>query len=86
MSFQFEENKVYTALKMAKLISSKPYEWLLLEILKEDAKGRALELAFLKSSRDKDDLYDYLMEDEDWDWDRKYIFVYSDPEKECKLL
>lgn len=86
MNPDFDKEKIYTALEMAQLIGSRPKNWFLLEILKQNNNGKAEELRFLKYSGDKENLYQYLMEDESWDWDKKYIFVFSDPDKKCELL
>ena len=77
----------YNASEMARLYESKPNEWLLMEILETNEQGRAVRLRLLKSAKNKDELYDYLMDEtEDWDLSNNYIFVYSDPEKECELF
>ncbi len=82
-----DEQKEYFASEMAQLYNAKPDEWLLLEILETNEQGRAEKLKLLKSAKDKDDLYDFLMDEvEDWTWDKNYIFVYSDPGKECELF
>ena len=82
-----DEKKVYRATEMAQLYNDLPNEWLLLEILQTNQQGRAEQLRLLKHAKNKDELYDYLMDEaEDWNWDKNYIFVYSDPEKECKLF
>ena len=86
MSYAFDKNRVYTALEMAQVIVGKPESWFLLEILEEDDYGKAKALKILQHSAEKEILYDYLMEDESWDWNKKYIFVYSDPDKKCELL
>ena len=82
-----EESKEYTAREMAQLYQKHPNEWLLLEILETNKAGRAERLRLLNYSKNKDDLYDFLMDEvQDWDWSRNFIFVYSDPEKECELI
>ena len=77
----------YSDTEMARLYEAKPNEWLLMEILKTNKHGRPLRLKLLKSAKNKDELYDYLMDEvEDWSWDKNYIFVFSDPEKQCELF
>ena len=81
------DQKEYEALEMARLISSKPNVWFLLEVLELNESGRASKMKLLKFAKDKDVLYDFLMDDlEDWDWKKKIIFVFSDPTKKCDLL
>ena len=76
----------YDAVEMAELYSALPNKWMLLEILKTDKNGRAQRLKLIAYADGKDALYDYLMnETHEWEWDQKYIFLYSDPEKECEL-
>ncbi|MCB0587703.1 MAG: hypothetical protein KDD06_20595 [Phaeodactylibacter sp.] len=78
--------KEYSAEEMGWLYSQNPYVWLLLEVLEYNEAGQAKRLRLLKASKDKNELYDFLMEeDEDWGWDKNYIFVYADPDKECQL-
>lgn len=72
---------------MAQLYNELPNQWLLLEIKKKDKAGRAEKLLLLKNDPDKNRLYDYLMEEDiNWDWNKNYIFVYSDPDKACDLI
>lgn len=81
------KNKVYSAAEMGGLYSENPNVWLLLEVLEYNEFGKAKKLRLLKSAENKDGLYDYLMdEDEDWTWKKKYIFVFSDPDKPCELF
>ena len=81
------DQKEYNALEMAKLISSKPNVWFLLEVLETNESGRAERMKLLKFDKNKDRLYDFLMDDlEDWSWNKKIIFVFSDPSKKCDLL
>jgi len=34
--------------------------------------------------RKKEHLYD-LMEEDGWDWEKKYIFVFADPDSLCEI-
>ncbi len=78
--------KIYYASEMAQLYNAKANEWLLMEIVERNELGRAEKLRLIKSAKDKDELYDYLMEDmEDWEWSNDFIFVYSDPDKHCEI-
>ena len=71
---------------MAQLYAELPNHWLLLEIKEKDKSGRAKKLSLLKYDTVKDRLYEYLMnEDNNWDWDKNYILVFSDPNKTCDL-
>jgi len=79
------EKSIFEATEMAALYHQLPGNWLLLEVLETDAKGQALKLKLINYSNDKDSLRDYLMEDADWNWNKKYIFVLADPNKPCEL-
>lgn len=71
---------------MARLYQENPHVWLLLEVLERNPNGRAEKLKLLKAAASKDELYDFLMEQDDWTWKKEYIFVYSNPEKQCDIL
>lgn len=82
----WEAKQTYDAKDMMRLYNEMPQEWLLLEVLEYDKKGRANKLRLLQHAKDKEQLYDFLMENsEDWNWNKNYIFVYSDPDKQCVL-
>ena len=77
----------YSAAEMAQLYQKHPGEWLLLEVLATNKSGRAERLRLVKYAKNKNDLYDYLMDEvQDWDWSKNFIFVFSDPDKECDLF
>ncbi len=79
-------NRVIDATEAAGLYEQNPEFWLLLDVLEVGPNGRASKFKLLAKSEDKEDLYDYLMEDDEWNWDKKYIFVFSDPDKQCDLI
>jgi phosphorylcholine metabolism protein LicD len=71
-------------------------EWLLLEILpdfpsNDTTKKVEVEKKLPKKfrlhahSHDKEKLHEFMMEHEDWDWSRKFLFVQADPEKPCEI-
>ena len=78
------KNTVFTAQEIMQLHSDMPNYWLLLEVLRYDKKGRADLLRMIAHSKDKEELRNILLEDDNWNWDRNYIFVCSDPEA-CDL-
>lgn len=77
---------IYKASEMAQLYQENPGVWLLLEVLERNAAGRAEKLRLLKAAPQKDALYDFLLEQEDWNWHKEYVFVYSDPDKQCEIV
>lgn len=79
------QNRVITAAEVAELYNSYPTHWLLLEVLETGPSGRASKFKLLAHDKHKEALYDYLMEDESWDWNKKYIMVYADPDYQCEL-
>ncbi len=76
------ENKIYSPAEISKLYDEIPHVWLLLEVVAFDKTGKVGKMKLLSYSKNKDDLYDLLMEDESWDLDKKHIFVYTDPDEQ----
>ena len=60
-------------------------EWLLLEILQGRDEKLPAQFRLHAHHRDKDKLRELMMEHEDWDWSRKFLFVLADPEKPCEI-
>jgi len=61
--------------------------WLLIEVISRDENGTATEIRLAYFAKEKDDVYEFLMEEEEnWDWTRSYMVVYADPKKECELI
>ena len=69
---------------VAQLYNDKVDHWLLLEVIKMGSNGKAEEFKLIAFDRKKEQLYE-LMEDENWDWSKKYIFVFADPNSLCDL-
>ncbi|MEE9371884.1 MAG: hypothetical protein V3V00_02425 [Saprospiraceae bacterium] len=78
------KKKIFTSGEIIQLHSVMPGFWLLLEILQYDKWGKAKLLKMISFSSDKNELLELLMEDEDWCWDKKYIFVYTDSDS-CEI-
>ncbi|KAA3631458.1 MAG: hypothetical protein DWQ02_16350 [Bacteroidetes bacterium] len=79
-------DRIIDAKEVAQLYEDNPGVWLLLDVLETAPNGRASKFMLLAKSEDKDDLYEFLLEDDDWSWGKKYIFVYADPDKHCDLI
>jgi hypothetical protein len=75
---------VINARDVATLYNEKINQWLLLEVIKMGKNRRAEEFKLIAYSKSKEKLKE-LMEDDDWDWDKKYIFVFADPNTLCKI-
>lgn len=70
---------------MMQLYQENPGVWLLLEVLERGPGGRATRLKLLKQAKNKEELYDFLMEQENWNLNNDYVFVLADPEKQCDI-
>ncbi len=80
-------NKVYSARDIARLYAKIPGIWLLLEVVEEAKDGGAKKFKLLKYAKDKQALHEFIMdEDENWNWNKKYLLVFADPDKECPLI
>ncbi len=71
--------------EIPELYQSLAGHWLLFEVLETNANQTPVRLRLLKHSTSKDELYDFLMEDEQWDWNRQYLIVYADPTRPCTI-
>jgi hypothetical protein len=77
-----EDRNEYSAHEMAHLYQEHPNEWLLLEVLATNEAGRAERLKLLKHSKDKNDLYDFLMDEvKDWELEKEFHFCIFKPGK-----
>jgi hypothetical protein len=75
---------IINAKDVAHLYNDKLGYWLLLEIIKMGNGGKAEEFKLIAYNKKKEHLND-LMEEDDWDWDKKYLFVFADPNTLCEL-
>ena len=79
------KDKIINSKDVARLYNDKLREWLLLEVIKTGSNGKAEQFKLLANAKNKDELYEFVMEDEEWNWDKKYIFVYADPNSVCEI-
>jgi hypothetical protein len=75
---------VIDAKDVAQLYSDKLGQWLLLEVIRMGKNGKAEKFKLVAYDYNKERLKD-LMEEDDWDWSKKYIFVFADPDKLCEI-
>ena len=75
---------VISAKEVARLYNDLTGQWLLLEVIKVDNKGKAEKFKLVAYDRDKDPLYK-LMDSDEWDWNKKYLFVFADPNNLCEI-
>ena len=77
-------DRVINATEVAQLYQDKLGEWLLLEIIKMGKNGKAEEFKLLAHAKDKRDLHSH-MDNDEWDWNKQYIFVFADPDSVCEI-
>ncbi len=75
---------VISAKEVARLYNDLTGQWLLLEVIKVDNKGKAEKFKLIAYDLDKDQLYK-LMDSDEWDWNKKYLFVFADPNNLCEI-
>ncbi|MCD6337156.1 MAG: hypothetical protein J7M01_02860 [Candidatus Marinimicrobia bacterium] len=75
---------VINAKEVARLYNDLTGQWLLLELIEVDEKGKAEKFKLVANHFDKDELYK-LMDSDNWDWDKKYLFVFADPNNLCEI-
>ena len=75
---------VISAKEVARLYNDLTGQWLLLEVIKVGKKGKAEKFKLLANNIDKGRLYK-LMDSDEWDWDKKYLFVFADPNNLCEI-
>jgi hypothetical protein len=75
---------VINAKDVARLYNDKIGNWLLLEVIKIGENSRAEKFRLAGYNKNKEMLYN-LMEDDNWDWKKKYIFVFADPDNLCEI-
>ncbi len=76
--------EVIKAKDIAKLYNDKIGNWLLLEVIKMGENGKAEKFKLIAFNKSKENLYS-LMEVDNWDWDKNYIFVFADPNNLCEI-
>lgn len=79
------KNKIINAKQVAELFHEKQNEWLLLEILKTGINGKAKKFKLLANSKNKNDLHDLIIEQDDWNLNKQLVIVHADPNKICEI-
>ncbi len=75
---------VINAKEVARLYNDLTGQWLLLEVIEVDKNGKAEKFILRANDEDKEQLYK-LMDSDEWDWDKKYLFVFADPNNLCEI-
>ena len=78
------KNKSIHSREVAQLYSELKGEWLLLDVLQRGKNGKAEEFVLIAHSKEKDDLYEFIME-EGGEIDGNFIFVFADPDGVCEV-
>ena len=60
-------------------------QWLLLEVVAGHAGGEPRKFRLLGKDRNKSALHEMIMDDDRWDWQKKYLIVLADPTKPCDI-
>ncbi|MCI0443724.1 hypothetical protein L0152_10955 [bacterium] len=77
--------KVIDRSQLAQLYSDHAGKWLLLEIMERNGNDHPKKFKLISLDSDKEKLHEYLLEDESWDWSKKYLMIFADPEKPCTI-
>jgi hypothetical protein len=86
MSTDWKKRKIFRS-DIVDMYTDLEHNWLLIEVIGRDKNGMATEIRLVHFAEVKDDVYEFLMEEEEsWDWTKNYIVVYADPKKECELI
>ncbi|MCP4457530.1 MAG: hypothetical protein GY816_05810 [Cytophagales bacterium] len=78
------KNKSIRAKDVAHLYNEFEGEWLLLDLLQRSKDGKAEEFVLIAHSKEKDELYDFVME-EGGEIDGNFIFVFAHPNGICEI-
>ncbi len=78
------KNGIISAEEVAELYQQLQGAWLLLRVYERDQNGKAKKFMLIEHNEKKEKLYE-LFEEDDWDWDGEYMFVFADPNSICKI-
>ena len=77
--------KEFPVSDLARIYEDYRGEWLLLEVIEEEANGSPAKLRLHAHDPDKDALRELMLEQDDWSWKQRFLFVKADPDKPCEL-
>ncbi len=78
-------DKIIDIKDIGRLYGEHAGHWLLLQVLERNGNENPKRLKLISYDPDKENLRDYVLDDETWDWTKKYILVFADPEKPCTI-
>ncbi|RME01479.1 MAG: hypothetical protein D6814_01445 [Calditrichaeota bacterium] len=79
------EGKELQLKEIPQLYNDTAGKWLLLQILETNQNGTPVRLRMIAQSSDKSELHELIMNDDNWNWNHKYLLVFSDPNKPCTI-
>jgi hypothetical protein len=79
------KNRVILAEESPEMYRELTGKWLLIEALETGKSGKATRFYLIKTAKRKDELLDYLMDDENRDWKNRLVIVFADPDKVCEI-
>ena len=80
LNVEQRQNKTLNLQQLGEFYKKIRGQWVLLEILENDQRNKPVKFKVLAVHQDKKKLYDFLLEDEKWDWRHHYVIVLADPD------
>jgi hypothetical protein len=77
--------RVIDVSELPQVYSEHAGKWLLLEVVERNGNQNPRKLRLVSSESDKEKLHEYLLEDDTWNWSKKYVMILADPEKPCEI-
>jgi len=78
-------NKEIALRELGQLYKDLAGEWLLLEILEGDVGRLPTKFRLHAHHSEKERLYEFMLEQDQWDWSKRYLLVQADPTKPCDI-
>ena len=78
-------NRVIKDVEMSDVYKDFSNQWLLFEVLSTNRENRPVSFNLLLGSYEKDDLHEYIMENEIGNKETRLIILYADPDKPCEI-
>jgi hypothetical protein len=86
MEYDWKKRRIFRS-DIVDMYNDLEHHWLLIEVIGRDENGTATEIRLAHFAKEKDDVHEFLMEEEEnWDWCKNYLVIYADPKKECELI
>lgn len=79
------KENLFDLAELPELYQEKDGRWLLLEVIQQDAAGNPVCFQLHADAAEKETLHEYLMDHEEWNWNKNYLMVKADPLKPCDV-